>query len=225
MASGNKNELFKSRPGFLSEIDSFNRFLYEIHPPKLEELQTVRDVLGDRFTAHLADLHAPLYVFNGQSGLNTISYQSEERGSNTHSFFHKYRRTNYASIIDGWIVFINTWKSNASSKFRPNKAARFDFMLLDDWMNEDNFRLANTKKLKADVRSAGLFTRGSSVLRKIQSLVLSVPEDCRIDIYSANLQREKIYRKMVMNHNNIIVHKNYEDAASPLTKLIRRLNQ
>jgi|GEM_PF-4316959 len=225
MSREDETKSLTSRAGFLSEIDDHNRFLRTVHAPDPEDLDTIRHVLGSEFTQHLARLHAPLYVFNGLSNLGTRGFQDEERGSHTILPIHKYVRTDFATIMDGWVVFINTWKARKAVNNKPSKAARFDFMLLEDWMNQDDFNTANTRLLEADARANGMFTRGSGLIRKLQRLMVSVPEDCRIDVHSANAQREKVYRKLFANRPNIIVFQNDEDAASPLRKLMRRVHK
>jgi len=214
----------KPRAGFLTEITSHNDFLETVHPPRPEELQHLRHVLGDGFTKHLAQLHAPLYVFNGESDLGTRSIDDKDRGSKTHLPFHKFRRTNFATIMDGWVVFINTWQAKKFSAVDTRKAARFDFMLLDDWMNNEiTSREANRKILSADARAHGMVTRGSSLLRSLRGLLLSVPEDCRIDVHSANAERERLYRKMFSGKPNIVMHINEDDSSNPLKLLMRRM--
>jgi hypothetical protein len=216
--------LAKSRPGFLSEIVSHNDFLQTVHQPHPEELQQFQYVLGDGFTFELAQLHAPLYVFNNESNLGTLHIDDKDHGSKTHLPFHRYTRTNFATILDGWVVFINTYQARSPKKVQQKKAARFDFMLLNDWMDSEvTSREAGTKTLSPDAHSNGLFTRGSSLLRTLRHLLLSVPEDCRIDVHAANEEREHLYRKMFANKPNIIMHINQEDRSSLLKLLKRKL--
>lgn len=208
---------------FLRAIENHNDFLESVHPPKPEELQRLRDILGDSFTTHLAQVRAPLYVFDKWSNLGTIGVNDKERGSKIVLPIHKYTRTDYATVMDGWLVFMDTWRSRKEGKKKQEKVARFDFMRLEDWVDNTDLDRANIRELPSDKDASGMYTKGMGFLKTLRGLMVNVPEDCTIHVHSANLQRERVYRKAFSGRDNIIVHKNEIDAANPLKKLMYRI--
>lgn len=207
---------------FLQTIENRNNFLEGVHPPKPDELKHLRDVLGDSFTLHLAKLHAPLYVFNKISNVGTVGIKDEEGGSRVLLPIHRYTRTDYATLMDDRIVFIDTWRSRKNEK-KKEKIARFDFMMLEDWVNNTDLDRANTREISATKDVSGMYSKGIGFLKTLRGLMLNVRDDCIVHVHSANLQRERVYKQAFAGRKNFVIHKNEIDAANPLKKLLRQI--
>jgi hypothetical protein len=207
---------------FLQAVENHNNFPESVHPPKPDELQRLRDVLGESFTVYLAKLRAPLYVFNKISNVGTVGIKDEEGGSRVLLPIHQYTRTDYATLMGDRIIFIDTWRSRKNKK-KNEKIARFDFMMLEDWVNSTDLDQANTREISSDRSTQGMYSKGIGFLKTLRGLMLNVQNDCTIHVHSANMQRERVYRKAFAGRENFVIHKNEIDAASPLKKLLRQI--
>lgn len=201
------------RFSFLDEVGIRNQLIENVfHHPLPEELQMFRDVVGHQITAELARLHAPLFVFNNISAIKTRSPEANpSRVSRALLPQNRYVRTDFASIIDGRVILLNTWKKQNDRVPGPKKVAQVDFMFFHDWLSDEDAEISYLRSKKRDkIEGKGLDSDGMNFLKKLRDLILQIPEDCIVNLFPANAQRERIEKRAFAGRPNIVVH-HYED--------------
>jgi hypothetical protein len=117
----------------------------------------------------------------------------------------RYVRNDYLVTLDQRIVLLTAWKSRTSDESIPQRVIQVDFMYYRDWLDPDKEPRDSyqEKHSLGETEVNGLQTEARSFLKKMKALSQAVDEDCIIQLFPADKQRERLFRRLFNKQSNV----------------------